>query len=655
MATITGTTGNDNGIDNPVLMGTEDDDVISGRSGNDSLVGLGGDDFLAPGTGANWVEGGEGNDTILLSTPNDFMSPSLIDGGDGIDRLVLDAASGRSLGIRHATLRDIEIIDLREGSLTLLPQQLEDVTQVVGFGVTQDFGFGRAGELLFVGGTSVELGGITVGVDNSAVGRAAIRTSFGNATIDASGATASWEIYSSSGVDLLIGGEGNDTLIGVEHGDTLRGGAGDDILSHAQMDEDELIASGRIDDVEDLPWTVLDGGEGRDTVASNFVAVYSRVSFLNMEVFEGLGYMSRAHILSFEEFQDLGGLGMTTAGRIDLTGLVTSARYHRSTGAAYFIFEGSAWSDEIIKTDTRNAIEVFAQTGNDTVVTGATNDLIDEQDSRGGGGHDSINSGDGRDTVYGGSGHDVIITWATDADVNDSVYGGFGNDYIETGAGNDLATANLIEDTRAPSIGDTIDGGLGSDRIYGADGDDLLIGGPNDGDLADRIYGRSGNDSILAGAGNDSVGGGAGDDTIVGGTGSDTLTGNGGDDLISGGSIADLIFGGSGADFINGGFGNDLLNGGEGADRFFHAAVEGHGSDWIQDFSEEDALVAVDSARASDFQVNFSNTDGAGDAGVDEAFVIYRPSGQILWALVDGGDLTSLTLRIEEVDYDLLV
>lgn len=98
-----------------------------------------------------------------------------------------------------------------------------------------------------------------------------------------------------------------------------------------------------------------------------------------------------------------------------------------------------------------------------------------------------------------------------------------------------------------------------------------------------------------------------------------------------------------------------MLNGGEGADRFFHAGVEGHGSDWIQDFSEEDALVAVDSARASDFQVNFSNTDGAGDAGVDEAFVIYRPSGQILWALVDGGDLTSLTLRIEEVDYELLI
>ncbi|MBU2943395.1 calcium-binding protein [Shimia thalassica] len=641
MATITGTEGNDNGIDNPVLMGTEDDDVISGRSGKDSLVGLGGDDFLAPGLGSDTVEGGTGNDTILLSDPSYETSRSVIDGGEGIDRLVLDVADNEhSFGIHHSTVRNLEIIDLRSGILALRPEQLDEVTQIVGIGL-------GAG-LRLAGAGNVDLGGITVGANNNGIGViTTLNATSGDLTIDADGAIASWFIYSQSGNDLLVGGEGRDTLIGYESGDTLQAGAGNDILR---------VYSQR--DYGGSPWTVLDGGEGRDVFEGSPSENYTRTTFQNIEIHIGSGTMSRANMLSFEEFRNVYDLRMSTSGPIDLTGLVTSTVRTRSTGAEYYRFWGSGESDEITKTDTMNSIEIFSGFGDDTVLTGATNDLIrDVDDYYGGqsGGNDSLNSGDGRDTVYGGDGDDVIIAWATEADVNDTVEGGLGNDYIETGAGNDLAFGDTGVRTGTPSVGDTIDGGMGSDRIHGSGGNDLLIGGPDDGDRADTINGNDGNDSIIAGAGNDSVGGGAGDDTIVGGTGSDTLTGNGGDDLISGGSIADLIFGGSGADFINGGFGNDLLNGGEGADRFFHAGVEGHGSDWIQDFSEEDALVAVDSARASDFQVNFSNTDGAGDAGVDEAFVIYRPSGQILWALVDGGDLTSLTLRIEEVDYDLLI
>ena len=44
----------------------------------------------------------------------------------------------------------------------------------------------------------------------------------------------------------------------------------------------------------------------------------------------------------------------------------------------------------------------------------------------------------------------------------------------------------------------------------------------------------------------------------------------------------------------------------------------------------------------------------AEQAGVEEAFVIYRPTGQIMWALVDGGDQDEIILRIAGVDYDLL-
>ena len=60
------------------------------------------------------------------------------------------------------------------------------------------------------------------------------------------------------------------------------------------------------------------------------------------------------------------------------------------------------------------------------------------------------------------------------------------------------------------------------------------------------------------------------------------------------------------------------------------------------------------SADIDDFQVNFTETAEAGTAGVEEAFVIYRPTGQIVWALVDGADQDEITLRIDGVDYDLL-
>jgi Ca2+-binding RTX toxin-like protein len=115
--------------------------------------------------------------------------------------------------------------------------------------------------------------------------------------------------------------------------------------------------------------------------------------------------------------------------------------------------------------------------------------------------------------------------------------------------------------------------------------------------------------------------------------------------------------GGDGDDFLNGGFGFDRLNGGLGADVFFHLGVADHGSDWIQDYSaaQGDVLqVGIAGATRADFQINQALTPGAGAADVAEAFVIYRPTGQILFALVDGMGQDEITLRIGADVFDLL-
>ncbi|MEY8839504.1 calcium-binding protein, partial [Cribrihabitans sp. XS_ASV171] len=145
------------------------------------------------------------------------------------------------------------------------------------------------------------------------------------------------------------------------------------------------------------------------------------------------------------------------------------------------------------------------------------------------------------------------------------------------------------------------------------------------------------------GYGNDQVFGQEGNDTLAGGFGADELQGQDGDDVITGGALSDLVFGGDGNDFVNGGFGYDRINGGDGADRFFHLGVADHGSDWVQDYdaAEGDVLVFGGSATADRFQVNLAHTETpggvrSGDASVQEAFIIDRSTGQILWALVDG-------------------
>ena len=188
-------------------------------------------------------------------------------------------------------------------------------------------------------------------------------------------------------------------------------------------------------------------------------------------------------------------------------------------------------------------------------------------------------------------------------------------------AGNDRLTGN--------SAANTLRGGDGQDTLNGGSGNDTLIGGESEADLRDVIYGGDGADSVIGGEGND---------------------------LLSGQGLSDALYGNDGADFLNGGFGNDRLNGGEGADRFYHTGVRDHGSDWVQDYraADGDVLVYGGAAAASDFQVNFSETSSAGYAGTEEAFVIYRPSGQILWALVDGAAQSEINLMIGGVTYDLL-
>jgi len=232
--------------------------------------------------------------------------------------------------------------------------------------------------------------------------------------------------------------------------------------------------------------------------------------------------------------------------------------------------------------------------------------------------------------------------------VGDVLNGGSNDDILRGFEGNDILRGN--------DGNDWLRGGDGADILNGGLGDDFIFGGETEADLRDVVYAGGGNDQIDAGYGNDLVYGGDGADTIDGGFGVDELIGQNGNDVISGAAFSDLIFGGAGDDFINGGFGFDRLNGGTGADRFYHLGIADHGSDWVQDYGSVEGDVLLwggGAANPNDFQVNYADTAGTGLAGVSEAFVIYRPTGQILWALVDGALEQEINLKIGGEVFDL--
>jgi Ca2+-binding RTX toxin-like protein len=259
--------------------------------------------------------------------------------------------------------------------------------------------------------------------------------------------------------------------------------------------------------------------------------------------------------------------------------------------------------------------------------------------------------------VQGVGGDEADVYQGTDG--NDNYLGDLGDDLIDGGLGDDFLFGGLGSDTVLGGEGnDSLNGGDGADTVNGGAGNDTLIGGDTGDDLRDVIFGGEGNDSIHGGYGNDELRGDAGNDSIEGGFGVDTVIGGDGDDVLTGSAWSDLIFGGNGNDFINGGFGHDRVNGGEGADKFYHLGIFDHGSDWIQDYdaAEGDVLLWHDvlSTTADDFQINTADTPDAGVAGISESFVIYRPTGQIMWALVDGDAQTSINIQIGGDVFDLL-
>ncbi|NDW45566.1 calcium-binding protein [Ruegeria sp. PrR005] len=592
-----GGAGNDTIVGSGSLDGGEGDDNIYAYGGNDTLFGGEGLDQLFGEGGDDILRPGIGQDSLSTGLGADLIAGS---GDDLLDDLLLDFTPSDAVIVENATLYGDPLWTF-DGTRTKLSSDFS------GDG-NREFSIYFTGDL-----SGVEIDVFQSGADVW-VGARVLEGTIGDDTITGNlldnvirGFAGNDWLHGVGGADAIDGGASNDYLSGGEGDDRLAGGPGEDSL-YGDDGNDSLNGGFDNDRIE--------GGEGDD----------------NIEGGDGDDYLS-------------GGEGDDS-------------------------LAGGPGEDSLYGDDGNDSLN--GGFDNDRIEGGEGDDIIE-----GGDGNDYLSGGEGDDSLAGGPGEDSLYG----DDGNDSLLGGAGGDRLNGGAGNDLVDGgadddrieggeggdNLVGGEGSDAIwgdagNDFVNGGEGADHLIGGDGDDTIIGGLSDTDLRDVIYAGEGNDSVNGGYGNDLIFGMEGNDTIAGGAGADDLRGQDGDDVITGSAYSDVIYGNAGNDFVNGGYGSDRINGGTGADRFFHVGVEGHGSDWVQDYSSAEGDVLLfgnEMATRNQFQVNFAHTansegERSGDDAVQEAFVIYRPTGQIMWALVDGEGQDSINLKIGDEVFDLL-
>jgi len=525
-----GEAGNDRiyaGAGDDLLFGGEGSDTLQGQAGDDVLEGGDGNDQLYGQGGSDRFLGGGGNDTIHDFMPgvdkglNGIGVASDLDGGDGIDRLVITSNSIQDLNIDLASY-NLERVDAAGGNDIL------DGSNSLSFAVT----------ILGYDGNDQIIGSQHNDNLQGGDGNDIITGDDGNDTI-----------HGGLGVDSLSGGQGNDRFVDYDNTDTLLdGGDGYDYLRVDSRSGDITVDmtaqgieavengyGGRGDDVYDATGKIdfaisVYAGWGDDTV----IGTQLNDTLVGQEGDDTLNGGDGNDVLNGGEGSDIfiGGAGNDTV------------QDFSSDDISIDLGDGT---DTVTVTTDSQAIEIdLAATGIERFTSGVEDDVID------GSGHSVnlvINGNRGDDTMLGGTGNDIFFMyWGNDvvdggAGINEVRVQGLQSDYLVSANGNhsftitdlvsnrdDINVVNNVRNIRftaqnrvvplAEAVTDvTVEG---DDELYGGDGND-------------QLFGNGANDVLIGNSGNDILTGGSGADTHVGGSGFDTsvFTGDLDDYLIT--------------------------------------------------------------------------------------------------------------------------
>ena len=493
------------------------DDVITTRRENETDV----------------VFTGAGNDTIMS-----FNGTDRVNGGTGNDTLILDWSgsngSASNAGDAPPTMNSAE------GEF--------------------NGGFYRTdlGEMFFtsIGRFVVSTGG---GGDSiiTATGNDVVSTGGGNDVVDVG-----------SGLDQADGGDGEDGLsadlraagttavrlnlqtnqysgpastsfTNFEYFGTLTTGGGDDVIVTTALARNEVINSGAGDDRVTIVRGVdrVNGGTGTDTLVVDYSAATDVVE------------------MDFNRAPSAN----TTEGGFD------GGFYRRDTGNQSFFT-----SIERIEITTGSGDDnLILTSGNDIIRTRSGMDTIDA-----GAGDDFIDGGTGQDTMRGGAGDDIYVVNQSDDRVIEN--GNEGEDEVQTDIASYTLGSNVENLTGTGAVDQSltgndqdnvIDGGAGADAMAGGRGSDVYVvdftrdtvteqagQGIDQVNTALPSYTLSANVENLVGLSSSQALSGNGlNNGIIGTTGNDTLSGLSGSDVLIGLTGADTLDGGTGRDILIGG------------------------------------------------------------------------------------------------------
>jgi len=695
MSSFTGGPGAD------VYHGGGDADVISGLAGADTLFGEGGADVIDGGAGMDVLDGGTGADTLLGGDDPDILYGDLgdlvLDGGGGDDAIQI-------AGLPDGEVRALASVNGGAGNdhIMIMTSLAGTPTLTLNGGDGNDWvDLSRATgpvtiDLRLTGAQQTDLGSfIFQGIESVTAGDHGSVLNGDDADNYLSGGEGNDVLNGYGGSNSLYGRGGDDIIHGGANGETLSGGTGDDIVDGGGGGDIYLFdfLSGGI--TLDLEITgPQNTGEGMDVFRNilQFDGEAWADTFKGdggVNVFFTMGGADKLYGRGGDDFlvagsgDDLidggdgndnlfgqegsdtlnGGRGVDAAGydglRSEYT-IVTVGGTTTVTGRGY--------------TDTLTSIELIGF--NDGAIELPREELHLSAGAgggrlEGGDGADVLTAGAGDDILDGGVGVDVAsFAAATHEVVVDLSLAG----PQSTGAGVD--TLIDIEGLTGSAFSDVLSGSSAADTLAGGEGQDWLKAGGGQ----DVLAGDLGDDSVWGGAGDDVLDGGAGNDTLYGGDGVDTVTyqlaegrvevdlsivedqltrGAGVDTLVSienliGSNYDDVLSGGFGMNRIDGGAGDDILRGG-GAD----VLTGGAGADTfvldLYDSRMSDQLLITDFASGD--RIDLSGIDANTAAPGDQAFTLNRQqwhAGDIFVAYSAFDEKTWITLHTGDGAYDTM-
>ncbi|WP_424630065.1 Ig-like domain-containing protein [Bradyrhizobium sp. SYSU BS000235] len=468
------------------------DDVLNGGAGNDSLDGGIGNDTLSGGEGDDTLLGSAGNDTLIGGNGSDLYYYWSGGGDDTIIEGAGNAGDFDTLSLRDFNINDVTLA--RSGDDLVVTMQ--DGSKVV---VSDQFAGGGVENIVFKDG-AIDRNGVIDATNHAPTVDATV------VTVDEDHSIAGQISATDPDGDKLTYSTANDH--GQHHGSLFLGSNGKwtytpdhDFNGHdtftITVNDGHTSVDTTIDvtvnPVNDAPVAVDDTGR----VGEHDTATFD-LTANDTDVDAGDGHPNLVHF----EVDGVDGINVSKEAAAGAFQIVDGK----------LVFHGGDIFGAL--NDGEHATVTISYTAEDSSGAPTTGEFVL-----------TIDGVTDMHQVNGTDGSDVLFDTAAD----DHIIGGNGADVIFTASGSDIVDAGAGNDTVMALTGNaTVNGGDGNDTIVGGTGNTVLNG-------------DGGNDTITGGSGNETLNGGAGNDTLIANSGNDRLIGGQGNDLLIGGTGSDTF------------------------------------------------------------------------------------------------------------------